>query len=184
MGCDGAACSSLRDILHFNPRTHMGCDMTLPMTRSLAKSFQSTHPHGVRLFDPSICRQPKTHFNPRTHMGCDPTERSNTGSAHIFQSTHPHGVRRSWSGPQIRYMHFNPRTHMGCDAGYIFVTHGSSTFQSTHPHGVRPVYLPQLKTAPDLFQSTHPHGVRLCYTCVKGVQRDFNPRTHMGCDYR
>ncbi len=34
-------------------------------------AFQSTHPHGVRLYPPSITLQTKTGFNPRTRTGCD-----------------------------------------------------------------------------------------------------------------
>ena len=51
MGCDGyhhMPCFHL--LVHFNPRTHMGCD-SLPDYRVLLyRAFQSTHPHGVRLF--------------------------------------------------------------------------------------------------------------------------------------
>ena len=32
------------------------------------------------------------------------------------------------------------------------------------------------------FQSTHPRGVRLFIIWDRGVQGDFNPRTHVGCD--
>ena len=101
---------------------------------------------------------------------------------------------------------FNPRTHMGCDAVMMDLGDISIKFQSTHPHGVRPAqYLLQSTQGP--FQSTHPHGVRLLApgiwsiiihisihaptwgaTTGKGNKasswKDFNPRTHMGCDTR
>ena len=32
----------------FNPRTHMGCDLSFLMSEILRPQFQSTHPHGVR----------------------------------------------------------------------------------------------------------------------------------------
>ena len=101
----------------FNPRTHTGCDAgIMPMgymdkvsihaptrgatpfnaSNAVARSFQSTHPHGVRqrllrgfreVADVSIHaptrgatlpaiahnRLALTGFNPRTHTGCDQT---------------------------------------------------------------------------------------------------------------
>ena len=99
----------------FNPRTHTGCDESLSFepinfhvsihapTRGATAtffptvvsvgSFQSTHPHGVRLSEKMIML-----FMAR------------------FQSTHPHGVRH-WPGSPIFscQSRFNPRTHTGCD---------------------------------------------------------------------
>ena len=54
--------------------------------------FQSTHPHGVRLFNIIY------HTHNRT-----------------FQSTHPHGVRLEVGKVIINKTSFNPRTHTGCD---------------------------------------------------------------------
>ena len=98
--------------------------------------FQSTHPHGVRLwshirFIRFYSFNPRTHtgcdsesfpssssekgFNPRTHTGCDDLAKRYS-IEFVFQSTHPHGVRRSWP-PQFPFYSssFNPRTHTGCD---------------------------------------------------------------------
>ena len=57
------------------------------------KTFQSTHPHGVRQkrFASIII---KDGFNPRTHTGCDFC---------VVQ------IRQIWES-------FNPRTHTGCDS--------------------------------------------------------------------
>ena len=71
----------------------MGCDKISALRSAIALQFQSTHPHGVRLFktDASdfpipvsihaptwgatlyllILLQSYSSFNPRTHMGCD-----------------------------------------------------------------------------------------------------------------
>ena len=60
---------------------------------------------------------------------------------------------------------------------------GLIVFQSTHPHGVRPIS----SCSPPCsfqFQSTHPHGVRHRLLCNPCVEKGFNPRTHMGCDWR
>ena len=58
--------------IYFNPRTHVGCDMTLVDALCVATQFQSTHPRGVR------------HF-----------ERIHSSLIEEFQSTHPRGVRRT-----------------------------------------------------------------------------------------
>ena len=57
----------------FNPRTHTGCDIACKGRRALSVTFQSTHPHGVRL-----------------------DEVTNETTNNTFQSTHPHGVRRNY----------------------------------------------------------------------------------------
>ena len=41
---------ALGDYESFNPRTRMGCDHSSPNGTSGFKWFQSTHPHGVRLY--------------------------------------------------------------------------------------------------------------------------------------
>ena len=56
-------------------------------------------------------------------------------------------------------------------------------FQSTHPRGVRPTYLSQSVT-PSRFQSTHPRGVRHGSRMRYVRTACFNPRTHVGCDWR
>ena len=82
--------SPIEDILHhvsisfmkklalykcFNPRTHTGCDLLGKVLTTRLYSFQSTHPHGVRL---SLYQLKKV--------------------LEEFQSTHPHGVRPYMSG--------------------------------------------------------------------------------------
>ena len=92
-GCDSSGIVTSDAISSFNPRTHTGCDpacksrlnrkfqvsihaptrgATLPCLDSSwpLPRFQSTHPHGVRLFSVSSISIPS-----------------------LFQSTHPHGVR-------------------------------------------------------------------------------------------
>ena len=92
-GCDGSSPRLPLRSKCFNPRTHTGCDpacksrlnrkfqvsihaptrgATLPCLDSSwpLPRFQSTHPHGVRLFSVSSISIPS-----------------------LFQSTHPHGVR-------------------------------------------------------------------------------------------
>ena len=77
----------------FNPRTHTGCDNSYYSQYLGGKSFQSTHPHGVR-----------------------PTINVRHWTINLFQSTHPHGVRRGSSlDKSFGKRGFNPRTHTGCD---------------------------------------------------------------------
>ena len=122
--------------------------------------FQSTHPHGVRLFQHQQQALDQTisihapawgatalsvfacfssaYFNPRTRMGCD-----------CYVSSH-----------SLCLGNFNPRTRMGCDISYRLFIINTFLFQSTHPHGVRH----QICNCDRQFlgfQSTHPHGVRL-----------------------
>ncbi len=99
-----------------------------------------------------------------------------------FQSTHPRGVR-----------HNNRRTPIGLIA-----------FQSTHPRGVRhnkpkpqrqsfkisihaPTWGATVCPLTNIlilqFQSTHPRGVRPTSLSHNGNPLNFNPRTHVGCDF-
>ena len=164
--------------------------------------FQSTHPHGVRLFKSGHYFFCAPSFNPRTHTGCD----------------HRHGCT-----PHLAAS-FNPRTHTGCDDFNFFLvdflrvsihapTRGATKiksilfkdfivsihaptrgatgccgravfflqFQSTHPHGVRQRASNDRKNN-TRFQSTHPHGVRLYPPPLMLIYPGFNPRTHTGCD--
>ena len=159
----------------------MGCDFTLviapivvwvsihaptwgatsPFVVALAHQplFQSTHPHGVRL------------YKGRVDLRID-----------LFQSTHPHGVRHynrslssvrcqvsihapTWGATAVEHTRiindrrFNPRTHMGCDIAQSAQYRAAGLFQSTHPHGVR-LSTWMVLDCPPRFQSTHPHGVR------------------------
>ena len=55
----------------FNPRTHTGCDANFARKRAPLFQFQSTHPHGVRLYGKKQSSNVNHCFNPRTHTGCD-----------------------------------------------------------------------------------------------------------------
>ena len=59
-----------RNIMSFNPRTHVGCDRSALLIRNNTKCF-----------------------NPRTHVGCDAACRSSYARDLQFQSTHPRRVR-------------------------------------------------------------------------------------------
>ena len=163
----------------FNPRTHAGCDWFIWGNSGNGKTFQSTHPRGVRPDAPARLSAPGS-FNPRTHAGCDnnmKSEKANrTVSIHaptrgatstlttlpftsVFQSTHPRGVRPV---PVSRIL-------------------ASLMFQSTHPRGVRPTR-DRGKNIKQMFQSTHPRGVRRRMYSRFHRCRCFNPRTHAGCD--
>ena len=79
-------------ISNFNPRTHVGCDISLSFFVYANIQFQSTHPRGVRLkIEPEAA------------------------AILVFQSTHPRGVRRCCQSSTRLTGNFNPRTHVGCD---------------------------------------------------------------------
>ena len=99
----------------FNPRTREGCDSSGASSKELPRTFQSTHPRGVRLGSRYGDQSFQSSFNPRTREGCDHMDEQQGCLLLKFQSTHPRGVRQSASAWQSR----------------------SSQFQSTHPRGVR-----------------------------------------------
>jgi len=103
------------DATGFNPRTREGCDVYLDFDPApLDRSFQSTHPRGVRLPDPAARSQ--LHLFQSTHpRGVRPLSSSARACCNAFQSTHPRGVRPT------RLIDVTP----------------VSVFQSTHPRGVR-----------------------------------------------
>ena len=100
--------------MNFNPRTHVGCDVSLRCNQNLtimisihAPTWGATKVDDIMVADGAISIHAPTwgatgsvstlssglHFNPRTHVGCDsPAD------------------RRAESPP-----YFNPRTHVGCD---------------------------------------------------------------------
>ncbi len=77
----------------------------------------------------------------------------------IFQSTHPHGVRRHiWS-----------------------ILESGVLFQSTHPHGVRRKRCFQWNGARIISIHAPTRGATRHHVwCI--LLRNFNPRTHTGCD--
>ena len=100
--------SPIEDILHhvsisfmkklalykcFNPRTHTGCDLLGKVLTTRLYSFQSTHPHGVRL---SLYQLKKVleEFQSTHPHGVRQSQALTPHAWHRFQSTHPHGVRR------------------------------------------------------------------------------------------
>ena len=126
---------------HFNPRTHVGCDVPYTIKIKPETNFNPRTHVGC---DSIACHrfQRACNFNPRTHVGCDahavhtvdleedisihaPTWGATAtvsvrGVSDTFQSTHPRGVRRPPTSIAWRIFHFNPRTHVGCDiAGKI-----------------------------------------------------------------
>ena len=138
-GCDRICASSLATISGFNPRTHTGCDLGYGPRYYDYKTFQSTHPHGVRQTGFSIIRHTREFQSTHPH-GVRHVRTILFASRAKFQSTHPHGVRpdpaRRTQTPKAVSIHaptrgatsgnkfyhsglcFNPRTHTGCDGIY------------------------------------------------------------------
>ena len=147
----------------------------------MLNTFQSTHPHGVRLtYQTHNCKKLK------------------------FQSTHPHGVRLKNKITMKQSLSFNPRTHTGCDWRVRPVYIGTPMFQSTHPHGVR---LAAVELSVSIFivsihaptrgatGATDYERHEICVSIhapTRGATSSlyyrpskykcFNPRTHTGCD--
>ena len=76
--------------------------------------------------------------------------------------------------------YFNPRTHVGCDA--ITVAIGQAVDISIHAPMWGATFRSVLLLNKLQFQSTHPCGVRRGLADGLPRHKDFNPRTHVGCD--
>ena len=127
--------------------------------RKTYRTFQSTHPHGVR-----------------RKKSC-----KNVGYP-LFQSTHPHGVRPLTRAFRRNGTGFNPRTHTGCDLTKFAIMVRIKSF-NPRTHTGCDMLLILFRNLERLFQSTHPHGVRLTSCCSSKAKIScFNPRTHTGCD--
>ncbi len=149
-------------MLHFNPRTHTGCDYIRILIYPAILLFQSTHPYRVRRLD-----------------------MSDMSRATTFQSTHPYRVRRRGLRQVAKPIaYFNPRTHTGCDiirfvfsfpweisihapiqgATYLLQTAKEIADISIHaPIQGATFFKPHNLTVISKFQSTHPYRVRPRY---------------------
>ena len=92
-GATSRDCDSCGSVFHFNPRTHVGCDVGYRLQVLTRKRFQSTHPRGVR-------RIGKNTFTVTELFQSTHPRGVRLGSTltivwihRIFQSTHPRGVR-------------------------------------------------------------------------------------------
>ncbi len=120
----------------FNPRTHVGCDVSRFPEKLCdgvsihAPTWGATYsaricPHRIRCFNPRThvgCDRSTSglkafpcRFNPRTHVGCDIKSKTTSQNLQRFQSTHPRGVRQGIAQTYNGGECFNPRTHVGCD---------------------------------------------------------------------
>ena len=167
-------------MLHFNPRTHVGCDRCDATSRSRDLEFQSTHPRGVRLnlagdiFSISVIS---------IHA---PTWGATSVASRIvfsypFQSTHPRGVRRKARPVPGGSSYFNPRTHVGCDLVVALRI-------TVNPH-----FNPRTHVGCDTRRSVTATQLRISIHAPTWGATDrnriprtrspyFNPRTHVGCD--
>ena len=104
------------------------------------------------------------------------------------------------------HSYFNPRTHTGCDEfiylmgtmGITISIHAPTRGATLDAGRLIPFYIDISIHAPTrgatgrvhkevfqkfIFQSTHPHGVRPSTDAgTTTADRNFNPRTHTGCD--
>ena len=169
---------------------------------SCLNRFQSTHPRGVRR-DVGECCACALAFQSTHPRGVRHVSKHWRDVSPLFQSTHPRGVRRRVISSYRNTCDFNPRTHVGCDADFYHLLYmdeisihaptwgatlrrnffyGLDTFQSTHPRGVRPslfdfdiMSCPISIHAPTWGATSHTPE-------TSSSRRNFNPRTHVGCD--
>ena len=125
---------------------------------AFASSFQSTHPHGVRLNDGGYAL---------------------TGE--LFQSTHPHGVRPYSIVRTTLQPGFNPRTHTGCDVNTAGAKRIVACFNPRTHTGCDYRY-PAYRTEITSFNPRTHTGCDTRFKNRVGTECCFNPRTHTGCD--
>ena len=167
---------------YFNPRTHVGCDLSDLCSLLTRVRFQSTHPRGVRHTD---CAEPleEVYFNPRTHVGCD---RDGRARANVS-------------------LYFNPRTHVGCDVSLLLIfsqrsisihapTWGATVFFAVFLQMQRyiSIHAPTWGATGLRARRAREHtpisihaptwGATDTHETFKAFRNNFNPRTHVGCD--
>ena len=141
--------------------------------------FQSTHPHGVRLYQDFFrdsqwvsihapargATETKLYERPVYEVSIHAPARGATADLNLkhsgteFQSTHPHGVRHTPLFSPLKYGGFNPRTRTGCDLLNVSAYLMPGCFN------------PRTRTGCDVFRF-----IRYSSTPC------FNPRTRTGCD--
>ena len=102
-------------MMHFNPRTREGCDLT-GVFNFFIKSISIHAPARGATMRCIYFMAWKMYFNPRTREGCDASTWLTLLPLSRFQSTHPRGVRlRVTIWDLTISQDFNPRTREGCD---------------------------------------------------------------------
>ena len=135
--------------MSFNPRTRTGCDVLMFQRRSTIFSFQSTHPHGVRLTVrdvPSCSMKVSIHapargatvvhgflffthrcFNPRTRTVGDNSDIGLELSSEVSIHAPARGATLARNVSRSPWR-FNPRTRTGCDFQIRIILDGRKRF--------------------------------------------------------
>ena len=168
--------------MYFNPRTHVGCDRRANPWSNPKRYFNPRTHVGCDVNDlrPFIIW---SYFNPRTHVGCDP------------------GAPEPPEPPGLISIHaptWGATVEPGLNGGFWVISIHAPTWGAT--------ILRVSRESGKLFQSTHPRGVRhghgaadvggaisihaptwgatAAARCFSASSRNFNPRTHVGCDLK
>ncbi len=146
--------------LHFNPRTHEGCDPKLIIITTEGFVFQSTHPRGVR-HDAAV----ETYGASSISIHA-PTRGATPHNFDVIPCgfISIHAPTRGATFGRTRFIgdaeNFNPRTHEGCDQGACTASYTIASYFNPRTH--EGCDFSEERTAADskVFQSTHPRGVR------------------------
>ena len=168
-------------VIHgFNPRAHVGRDLSLAWLRTPPRSF-NPRAHVGRDFGLLLFEALAKRFNPRAHVGRDNIIRicinCNTVSIHA----------PTWGATDVdrhtvaRYVRFNPRAHVGRDLQQRL----SARLQDVSIHA--PTWgatAHVLGDHPGLNVSIHAPtwGATRCTCACRSVSPCFNPRAHVGRD--
>ena len=130
-----------------------------PSSRITPRSFQSTHPRGVRLILPPI-EVAAPSFNPRTREGCDKIKNAEA----------------------LRTRSFNPRTREGCDLPALRLREPE---RAVSIHAPARGATGKRRNHPHFCQSFNPRTREGCDVLLRHkdiISKGFNPRTREGCD--
>ena len=120
-------------------------------------------------------------FNPRTHVGCDLFP----GLTRVWRTISIHAP--TWGATQQHRRHLVPHHLISIHAPTWGATPHrrkgcrSEKFQSTHPRGVRPRKSRSSCRGGNFNPRTHV-GCDFDWALYEQASRNFNPRTHVGCD--
>jgi len=142
----------------FNPRARMGRDIYRLSSAATRSVFQSTRPHGARLFIAYLLSIRLLFQSTRPH-GARRRMNLHATPERMFQSTRPHGARPSISCRLMVWQCFNPRARMGRDTYEASMGTAGKSFNPRARMGRDLLMTPTLPLKG--FQSTRPHGARL-----------------------
>ena len=182
VGCDPEATGRRPSLRYFNPRTPVGCDPSSIALAIPSNHFNPRTPVGCD-FQVIHAAERFTYFNPRTPVGCDTVASGVTPANYTFQSTHPSGVRLA---PHEHSLFSFPISIHAPQWGATQQRHAGQGGRSISIHapqwGATNAY-PSHTGSRKISIHAPQWGATGRHQPTALHQRDFNPRTPVGCDW-